>query len=906
MLLCKDIVTGRAKTQHVRERRGVKGSSSQRTTLSESDNEHRGLQDVLPCTHYYSSKKSKFHKYDDDWYTPCKTVESGYPTASPKTSTSESPSPSVLKTKQPSAFFSATSPVELSWTNSSIESNPPLTIVTGEIIPKPDKPIAGPTNVTGASPSYPIISPSNATVESEEASVEIKIDIDVPTKDKGISCLKAKAGHIFPTSVNFTIHYKYELLAEREANLTSEVWPEIDRAFQRFLSLTLIDCDIDVKSSGASPTFQSRLKSISPEPVDSVGSLYPNGWNSNISSDSNASSCSKILIDDALLAKRGLYCDVVTGSITLYLSELTYMDTASDPSILFLEYRDEVFKFLRNEINEGGEAISNYFDDSLGIRGFHFLSESANLNLRPILVPDAAFDEDNPFEPNNETSSTTVITGALTALGAFTIAAGVFAFHRRKKNLDQFEDTFKQNRTPRMDDNEMEFYDLENSNNGSTDEAAIDRSKAICREMFFLRQGDSVDDSQESADDIQTIPRSDFDAMYDLHERSSMHSRSSLHSASYDYSQVGVSMRLYSPDKNLSTHSRTERPDPSVAASNVFERKCSMDSSINEDSQGDKFPAPARLSIGSRSSSEASVSSSKYVDSVKGSPALEYILALSSTYLSSSDKPFDEETVTGNQNDVESLSAETSSVRESTNTQGAKFSPSPDIGKRDTNTTISPDISLSKRLDKKLDKRNSPNSVAAFSSVKTPPTLSSFDDGSSIQSPASTASESSSSSRVEYLRNRRKDLENRFQNYRRSLSESMDNLPNKSPPGSWLTSHEFCRSVSLYKNSDQSFSSPVVAASNESVDEGLKSTTSDSREEEGSLVDSNSPRIPDKQRARVRKNFEEILDNDNAWGIEPPEEDSEKQTVDNFLSSYSMKTTPESDRTRFQANTVIL
>jgi len=366
----------------------------------------------------------------------------------------------------------------------------------------------------------------------------------------------------------------------------------------------------------------------------------------------------------------------------------------------------------------------------------------------------------------------------------------------------------------------------------------------------------------------------------------------------------------------LSIHS-SERPDPSIARTNPVGRKSKLNSDIDEERQGDEPSAPIqrsmgrrsisgrksivsralseRKSIGSRSSSEASVSSSKYADSVKGSPALEYILALGSAYLSSPNKPFDEETIIQNQNDVESLSVESTSEQEFTIiSQRSKTSLSSKLGKSDANSAASPDIPKNKKYQ--VQKRNSPNSVTDFS-LKTPPPVSPLDDGSSIQSPMSSASESSNNSRVEYLKNRRKELEDRFQNYRRSLSESMDNLSN-SPPRSWLSSREFSRSVSLYKNSDQVFSPPSVLSS---ARLGAEPKTSDSTiEEEQSLIDSDS------KYSEGGKSFEAILDNDDAWGIEPPKDDDEKYTVDKFLSSSSPKMRLEDDPTRFQANTVIL
>ena len=88
LLVFKEVQPGDAKTNYIRGR-GLKGSSLQRTTLSESDTDNgRRFQkdfdagnsvstsnpttqideddDFPPCTHYYSNRKSKFNRYDDN------------------------------------------------------------------------------------------------------------------------------------------------------------------------------------------------------------------------------------------------------------------------------------------------------------------------------------------------------------------------------------------------------------------------------------------------------------------------------------------------------------------------------------------------------------------------------------------------------------------------------------------------------------------------------------------------------------------------------------------------------------------------------------------------------------------------------------------------------------------------
>jgi hypothetical protein len=912
LIAIKEPLMGEAKTKSIRGRRGLKGSSLQRTTLSESDSENyssdkkdRVLEDYPPCTHYYPTPKSKFNKYDDDWYEPCQTVESEYPTADP----------SLPRTRPSSVFFSTTPRLQPPSASSNPEDDPQLTIVTEQVSPASETAIIQSTIGPAVSPNSlnDIRAPSEAPVVSEETSVEVKIDVDVPIKENGRSCLQAKAGRVVPTSVNFTIYYKYELLAEQEADMKDVVWPEVDRAVQRFLALTMIDCDIDVHTHGASPTFRSRLKSIAPEPIDSVGTLYPNGWSRNAGVGSNTASCTNIVIDNELLAKKELYCDVVTGSITLYLSEMSHMDTANDPSVLIQDYRDEVFKFLRDEINEGGEGISNYLDDSTGIRGFYFLNESTNLNLKLIsAVPDAASNEFKPSGSNKEMpSSTPTIVGSLATLIMFTMAAGAFAVHRKKKRLVRLDNAFKQNETPRMDDNEMEFYDLDKSNDRSAGDAVLGISNNVPIKRFFPQQGDDLNQSQEYGNDVPRIRDSDFDDIYDLYENNS------CDSASFHYSRQGIS----------TTYSL--RPDASMERIDSVDSTPDPDVDHEEHQEGESF-TPIQKYTDPRSPSETPVSSSKPINPlpVKGSPALEYILALGSSVLSSANKPFDEAGIPEDHNDVESSSAITSSVQESTvltNTQGVKVSPSLEIGDRSTSNTKN---HLNSTGDVSFNKRDSPNSVRNWSILKTPSSLSPFDrdDGSSTESPSSSASERSNNSRVEYLKTRRKELENRFQNYRRSLSENMTNLSN-SHSGPWSASREFSRSVSIYKNSDQSFSSSGVASSNVAQGEGIPisarvtkmvrgitSTTSDCTEEgELPVGDANSESVSGKQHSRtirVRKNYsslndiEEVLDSEQTWIVELPEKDKKKQTLDRFLSSNSAETTPEA--THFQADTVIL
>ena len=147
----------------------------------------------------------------------------------------------------------------------------------------------------------------------------------------------------------------------------------------------------------------------------------------------------------------------------------------------------------------------------------------------------------------------------------------------------------------------------------------------------------------------------------------------------------------------------------------------------------------------------------------EGSPALEYIFSLDSSVLSI---PYDENV---NEPPTSIASSETKSVA----------------------STDMPGTMSSSPLE-----QGESNSLTICSSE------------SSIESPPSSPIEVNEDYRSERLKNRRNEIENRFQNYRRSLSESMNKSSN---PHStiWSASREFLRSVSLYKNSDQSFLSPA-------------------------------------------------------------------------------------------------
>ena len=256
-----------------------------------------------------------------------------------------------------------------------------------------------------------------------------------------------------------------------------------------------------------------------------------------------------------------------------------------------------------------------------------------------------------------------------------------------------------------------------------------------------------------------------------------------------------------------------------------------------------------------------------------------------------------------------------------------------------TSTVVTPGIKS--KLDASSINYCSPTSITDREILKTPPPRlsSDIDTAGSSESTGSSDHEEqlvevspSPSSRLVYLTNRRKALEDRFQNYRRSLSESINTM-NDPAGGSWTASRGFTRSASLYKNSDQS-SPAILGASPRSIGTsrvrtpspgnkvlcGITPKTSNMTVDEQIISISpgdstTTERVQEKQHfrpprtPRVRNNYtslndiEDILDNDHGWRVSSKKDDDEKKVMDAFLSSRSStKTEP----VQFQADAVIL
>ena len=983
------------------------GSSADDRRLQRQDDNDVDTQvdddDYPPCTYYYPTKKSKFNKYDDDWYNDCKEDEddddkddeNDFPTTKPteiapigfNESPTEDPGRSSWsQTKPPSPFYSSDSSLEIVTAPNKVKAN----------TSRPTIPITPPapttTTVASKKPSLrPTIAPppaqqippptswDSAIVVSEETSAGT-----VFKEEKQPSCLEAQSGQVVQTSINFTIYYEYELLTNREADLTNVVWPAVDEVFQRYIALNFIDCDIDVETDGASTTFASRLESVSSEPIDSVGTMYPDGWSSEIANNSSrtSSSCTNIVVDDMSLNEEEIFCDVVMGSVTIYLSDVSYMDSASDPSILFLEYRNDIFQSLRGEINAGGDGLSPFLDESLGIHSLYFITEPIDSNLVATLTIPQTIKGDssggsstgvNSSETNQSPSSSfPAVAASLTALTLFFMVASGLFIHRRRKLLDDVDANLKQEaktpQTPRMDDDDdadffgffgrEESYGLDISDDESGDDSVLDDSSkdfSMSRKSF-PRRAYNLNQSLDSEYDIPRVPSSDFDTIYGLVDNACDDS------ASFDYSHAGVSMQLLSPDGTVGTYDPT-KCDPSPTASSCYlapsvvdypDDESSMKESItNESRSTPEDPAPSSSNsvimkvandILNDVQEEEEEPTTTTPPNTSSSSTLEYILSLGSSVVSSSpksntggasstplkDSPTSIAATLGIERSPFASTASSPSISAHTKTP---FKESP------TSTVVTPGIKS--KLDASSINYCSPTSITDREILKTPPPRlsSDIDTAGSSESTGSSDHEEqlvevspSPSSRLVYLTNRRKALEDRFQNYRRSLSESINTM-NDPAGGSWTTSRGFTRSASLYKNSDQS-SPAILGASPRSIGTsrvrtpspgnkvlcGITPKTSNMTVDEQIISISpgdstTTERVQEKQHfrpprtPRVRNNYtslndiEDILDNDHGWRVSSKKDDDEKKVMDAFLSSRSStKTEP----VQFQADAVIL
>jgi hypothetical protein len=395
-------------------------------------------------------------------------------------------------------------------------------------------------------PLNPSPAPQGEVGDGDSASPQIP-SVNLPeTEGDGEndrSCGAAQSGEVYTTRINTTIYYQYELLTERSADLTNVVWPAVDEAFQKFLALTLVDCELGSNSP---------IQGVSPDPNDSFGTWYLDGRGNN---------CTGISEFD----QDKLFCDVVTGSVTIFLSE-NFGGTIDDETSTYLDLRDTVFGSLMEEINHSErrrrrylKGGSSFVDHSKGIYGLYFLSEPissaapetpVNENESPVYEPEANAVDSTTNMTSIETSepadSSIPIIASFTGLTVLAILVVGFSIHRRNRIIDSDTTTLKPGKTDIM----SEFYSQDSRDSVDDTESPI-----------ILRKGSSFTPTRtpqftadnSDVDDMSEVPFDDFDRKIYYFTQDETYEIDRDQNALYDFSQFGMSINLTSSD---GTHRR--------------------------------------------------------------------------------------------------------------------------------------------------------------------------------------------------------------------------------------------------------------------------------------------------------------------------------------------------------------
>jgi len=602
-----------------------------------------------------------------------------------------------------------------------------------------------------------------------------------------------------------------------------------------------------------------------------------------------------------------------------------------------LDYGKDIIQFLRDEINEGGDEIIKFLDDSLGVRGFYFISESPSSNIKNLASSNGA--------NRGTTTATTAIAASLAVFTVFAVATVGFVLRQKKQHLRESDASLKQVKTPRTaDDRDFysppEFYGAEISDDeNSIDHNLTERYAKTSKQMFFPSEGKGVNQPRTSA--------------------LSLSDENNRRSESLEDSQTGISIHLESSDAFMAKHNRTSeqfspmltgynalssRPDPSVEESVLYRQR---EEQYPHDEYSEEYDDPQdviELSTTSSSVSNESPNGNESEEnlyalpwfsapksSTIGSAALDYILSFGSSILSPPHQQSDESEASNNM--------QTTPNEEAPQTGESPRSNMAQVTEINTETDSSP-ISY-----------KSPISIMNWSMIKTPQALfpaakDSHYLNESTQSSnqqntvrfSRSSSEKGNKRYSEYSKCRRQSLQGRAKNYRRTLSESRGS--------SWPASREFSRSASLYKNSGHSSSSPHSSWTDPTLSEGTPSTARAAQILSGSTPlisdrtrqNSSSEPLPEKRDSQVSKfprsrksytslnDIEDILDNEESLRVASTlkyeydqndemflslESDKERQPVDNFSPYGSDKfspygSEPTSKPTRSQPNTVML
>jgi hypothetical protein len=782
------------------------------------------------------------------------------------------------------------------------------------------------------------------------------------------SCVAAQSGQVFSTPISTTIYYQYELLTDRTADLTNVVWPAVDESFQKFLAMALVECEL-----GSS----SPIQGVSPEPQDSFGTWYADGRGNNCTG-----------IDD--FDDEELFCDIVTGSVTIYLSPALYTSNdngaeAIDETATYLELRNQVFSSLLEEINGKGrlrlrglEGPSSLVDNDKGIYGLYFLSEP--LNLDPETPERAEANSDSTtnsttVESSQSSSVNVPIVAALAGLTLLVMGIVGFAIHRRNMNMDSDTATLKQVRTE-LDMSECYSPD----SRGSFDES---QSRISPREGRIAPTGARHLSASSEAGDVSQPRSDDFGKSYYV-QNGELNDMDREESVSFAFSHPGMSIRLTSPDGTVRARNNFDSRTPSTIAfpSHVeegrgagdeqrwiadFEHRSEDDSSGMEAGELPTTPTEMFASV-SHDAEDNDDDDREWTTTVmKTSAPTSLIMAVANEILGDLDREKDD-VQQSRSTAVSSIGPDTTSAVDSrgffiATTPFSKFKV--DSSKSSTAVAVlsetaeddyrgdvmSPDIQIPTQNQQNLSssvltpgtggsrsfknessmRLSSPDSVMNWGFFKTPsPSSSSHkqDPPDSIEEsilnsastslPPSSSLSDEGSSRTEFLKSRRRELEGRFQEYKEKLSASVSKMDDSSTVGSWLASPEFCRPMD---NNDVPSSIQSSGARYGSEQHGKRNASSaNPKSATKTPLSSASFRSNRRRRSRtpkpprIRHNYtslndiEDLLDQDQEWKLpdEEGEGDSGNQNLNAFLSSRSYVLVEPRQYQQFQANTVQL
>jgi hypothetical protein len=1017
-----------------------------------------------PCTYYYGTrKKSKFNEYDDDWYDECKEDEDEtLPHEEAKFESDENDDDDedfgIGEQQQPEGGplvppiapvpvgQGSESPGTAPWIDDEDENKSPQETADEEASVVTTRP-------PHALPPYAVPAPTSSTpspvemvngeeeededkdADTEDDTNEVEQDSDVEDPpfqvDEDPMCIAAQAGEVYPTNVNYTVYFQYELLTSRSFDWRGTVWPAVDGAFQNVLARELVDCTSGGKNTGS-------IHGVSPEPMDSSGTL----------SDDNSNACVNIQEFDT----QQYVCDTVTGSVTVYFSEIQYMNS-DNVTQLYLDTQNRVYDYLQSTTNGNSNDNGNrrtllrqkqhtrvlsqadFLDPDRGIYGLYFLSQPVDFLTSdgstaaggPTLTE--SIQDGNRGETGNDgdsnfqlqSSDRNVNPAVAASIAGFTILTMIivgFAIHRGKRSTDRdlggvtfikpvdnepTDLSDLQGPESIIDDVSCgeEDYDVEENppmrsidTTADSDSFPIQNSPNAFRERpRTIQLTETRDTSPEnshnsmSARDLSSTPeeadtpRSAYRSMSTpIAPRETVITPSTAHrtmysveetveeDASYDFSREGVSMRLTSPEYTLSNNSprdilsdpplqgtgrdppdeeeksfnRNMHPHELKILSSILDgRDESPTNRISEQSPGTPSSeqwTTRTVSVGNSASTSVLLAAANqilYSDDDRNStitsgatigisPVKRYDLSLGSSvqpppsdFSSMSTSPV----LAGhNNNGRVSKFLSPTSLRGSSKTPRKYSFMSSTVASRSARELSfgSPDPVGTSRTGR-LSPGESGSQEASKScrtNIVTPESLSKRDPPSSseisrkiqsIDSSLSPDSHDSVCSRTEYLKSRRRALEERFQNYKDRLSEttlqSTDLNGNSLEEGPSMTVE---RAFSFDQNEESrdrgcfdTVASPQKAGSFPKAEQDSRERT---LSRSGNREQRKRSRTPSRNIPRSKRDYtslndiEELLDQDQEW---KQSDADERMRIDAFVSSrarvVSMNVTEEEE-----------